>query len=162
MALVLGNHHDFKHEKTALEHVIKNKGHYCVYIPKFHCKLNPIKSVWGKAKQYTRSHCDYSFAGFEKAIHPALNSVSIETIRKYYRKSREYMKAYREGQIDWATKCFLEYLQFDFFMIFLSYLLEICYSYIPLRVGYHCYYTSPRRSRGRVLITVICYKCSGI
>ena len=20
----------------------------------------------------------------------------------------------------------------------------ICYSYIPLRVGYHCYYTSPR------------------
>ena len=27
MALVLGNHHDFKHEKTALEHVIQSKGH---------------------------------------------------------------------------------------------------------------------------------------
>ena len=38
----------------------------------------------------------------------------------------------------------------------------ICYSYIPLRVGYHCYYTSPRRSRGRVLITMISYECSGI
>lgn len=100
MALVLGNHHDFKHEKTALEHVIKSKGHYCVYIPKFHCELNPIERVWGKAKQYTRSHCDYSFAGLEKTIHPALNSVSIETIRKYFRKSREYMKAYREGITD--------------------------------------------------------------
>ena len=30
MVLVLGNHHDFKHEKTALKHVIKNEGHYCV------------------------------------------------------------------------------------------------------------------------------------
>ena len=40
--------------------------------------------------------------------------------------------------------------------------LYICYSYIPLRVGYHCYYTSPRQSRGRVLITMISYECSGI
>ena len=38
----------------------------------------------------------------------------------------------------------------------------MCYSYIPLRVGYHCYYTSPRRSRGRVLIKMISYECSGI
>ena len=92
MALVLGNHHDFKHENTALEHVIKSKGHYCVYIPKFHCELNPIERVWGKAKQYTRSHCDYSFVGLEKTIHPAMDSVSIDTIRKYFRKAREYMK----------------------------------------------------------------------
>ena len=27
-------------------------------------------------------------------------------------------------------------------------MMTISYSYIPLRVGYHCYYTSPRRSRG--------------
>ena len=25
---------------------------------------------------------------------------------------------------------------------------HISYSYIPLRVGYHCYYISPRQSRG--------------
>ena len=100
MAVVLGNHHDFKHEKTALEHVIKPKGHYCIYIPKFHCKLNPIERVWGKAKQYTRSHCDYSFAGPEETIYLALDSVKTETIRKYLRKAREYMKAYREGITD--------------------------------------------------------------
>ena len=38
----------------------------------------------------------------------------------------------------------------------------VCYSYIPLQVGYHCYYTSPRWSRRWVLITMISYKCSGI
>ena len=38
----------------------------------------------------------------------------------------------------------------------------VCYSYIPLGVGYHCYYTSPRRSQGRVLITMISYEYSGI
>ena len=26
----------------------------------------------------------------------------------------------------------------------IQYYICICYSYIPLRVGYHCYYTSPR------------------
>ena len=31
------------------------------------------------------------------------------------------------------------------------------YSYITVGVGYLCYYTSPRRSRGRVLITKISY-----
>ena len=25
---------------------------------------------------------------------------------------------------------------------------KLCYSYIPLQGGYHCYYTSPRQSRG--------------
>ena len=39
---------------------------------------------------------------------------------------------------------------------------NISYSYIPLQVGYHCYYTSPRRSRGQVLITMISYEYSGI
>ena len=44
----------------------------------------------------------------------------------------------------------------------LRFFVPICYSYIPLRVGYHYYYTSPRRSWGRVLITMISYECSGI
>ena len=38
----------------------------------------------------------------------------------------------------------------------------VCYSYITAGVGYLCYYTSPRRSRGRVLITKISYDCCDI
>ena len=99
MRLVLGNHSDFKNEKTALEHFVQGKGQRAIYIPKFHCELNPIERVWGEAKRYTRSHCDYSFAGLERTIIPALESVRLDTIRKYFRKCREYMQAYREGNV---------------------------------------------------------------
>ena len=38
---------------------------------------------------------DYTFAGLERTVIPALESVRVDTIRKYYRKSREYMQAYK-------------------------------------------------------------------
>ena len=98
MRLVLGHHADFKFEKTALEHFMQEKGQRAIYLPKFHCELNPIERVWGEAKRYIRVHCDYSFAGLERTIIPALDSVRLDTIRKYFRKCREYMEAYREGK----------------------------------------------------------------
>ena len=49
------------------------------------------------AKQYTRAHCDYSFQGLEKKLEVALDSVDVELIRKYYRKVREYHRAYRNS-----------------------------------------------------------------
>lgn len=36
--------------------------------------------------------------GLEKTIVPALNSVTVELIRKFFRKTREYHRAYREGK----------------------------------------------------------------
>jgi len=59
-----------------------------------YCELNPIEQVWGKAKEYMRSHCDYSFPGLQAT---AIESVSTG---KYYRRVREYIKAYREGITD--------------------------------------------------------------
>ena len=97
MRLVLRSHADFKNEKTAVESLVQEKGQRAIYLPKFHCELNPIERVWGEAKRFTRSHCDYSFAGLERTIVPALESVRLDTIRKYFRKCREYMQAYREG-----------------------------------------------------------------
>ena len=73
------------------------KGHRCYYILKFHCELNPIERVWGAAKWYTRSHCDYSFPGLKGTVPIGLASIELETIRKYFRKCREYMQAYRHG-----------------------------------------------------------------
>ena len=49
MRLVSRNHADFKHEKTALEHLVQEKRQRAIYLPKFHCELNPIERVWGEA-----------------------------------------------------------------------------------------------------------------
>ena len=50
MRKVLKNMHDFKYEKTKVEKYITDRGHRCVFIPKYHCELNPIERVWGHVK----------------------------------------------------------------------------------------------------------------
>ena len=97
MRKTLKSMHDFKYEKKKVEKLVTDRGHHCIFIPKYHCELNPIERVWGHAKQYTCTHCDYSFPGLKRTIGPALNSVSTDLMRKYFRRVREYASAYREG-----------------------------------------------------------------
>ena len=97
MQRVLSEMRDFKYERTKIEKYILGRKHRVLFIPKFHCELNPIERCWGTAKRYTRQHCDYTFPGLEKTIIPALDSISVDLIRKYFRKTREIMRAYREG-----------------------------------------------------------------
>ena len=97
MQQVLSEMRDFKYEKTKVEKYILGRKHRVLFIPKFHCELNPIERCWGSAKHYTRQHCDYTFPGLEKTVIPALDSISVDLIRKYFRKNREIMRAYREG-----------------------------------------------------------------
>ena len=52
MRLVLGNHNDFKNEKTALEHFMQDQGQRVIYILKFRCELNPIERVWEEATHH--------------------------------------------------------------------------------------------------------------
>ena len=86
MIKMLENMHDFKVQKTRVEELISKHGHRCIFIPKYHCELNPIERVWCQAKQFTRGNCDYTYPGLEKTIVPALESVSIALIRKYFRR----------------------------------------------------------------------------
>lgn len=51
MQLVLSLQKDFQEEKPLLQLVIENAGHKCLFLLKFHCKLNPIEMVWGQAKR---------------------------------------------------------------------------------------------------------------
>ena len=97
MRRVLGEMTDFKYEKTKVEKFLSSRGHRVIFIPKFDCELNPIERCWGHAKHYTRQHCDYTFQGLERTIDRGLNNVSLCLIRKYFRKVREIMRAYREG-----------------------------------------------------------------
>ena len=98
MIKVLENMHDFKVKKHRVEELISRHGHRCIFLPKYHCELNPIKRVWGQAKRLTRTNCDYTYPGLERTIIPALESVSVALIRKYFRRVREYHRAYIEGK----------------------------------------------------------------
>ena len=89
--------HDFKYEKTKVETLLLNNGYKGYFIPKFHCELNPIERVWAQSKKYTQANCDYSFKGLEETIEPALGSVSLDSVRKFFRKMRDYLRGYREG-----------------------------------------------------------------
>ena len=88
---------DFKYEKTRLETLLHSNNFKGYFIPKFHCELNPIERVWGQSKKFTRAHCDYSFKGLENMLDESLDTIPLNTIRRFFRKMRDYLAAYREG-----------------------------------------------------------------
>ena len=97
MRKILAEHNDFKNEKCRVDTFLTSCGHTCVFIPKFHCELNPIERVWSQSKRYTRAHCDYTIASLRRSIPEGLRSVSKENIANYVRRRRNYMFAYLEG-----------------------------------------------------------------
>lgn len=95
---VLAEQPDFQEEVTMLEDLLRKRGHMVKFTPKFHCELQPIELYWAQAKRKARESCNYSIVSLRKCIEPALDSVSLSTIRKCYRKMRDYMRAYSEGK----------------------------------------------------------------
>ena len=45
MARLLSKQDDFAHQVSMLETLITRAGHECLFLPKFHCGLNPIEMV---------------------------------------------------------------------------------------------------------------------
>jgi hypothetical protein len=45
MARILSNQADFFYQVSMLETLITSRGHLCLFLPKFHCELNPIEMV---------------------------------------------------------------------------------------------------------------------
>jgi len=45
MTRLLSNQDDFRQQESLLEQKIKARGHFCIFLPKFHCELNPIEMV---------------------------------------------------------------------------------------------------------------------
>ncbi|KAJ8507050.1 hypothetical protein ONZ45_g10532 [Pleurotus djamor] len=48
MARLLSQQDDFKNQISLLETKIRAAGHECLFLPKFHCELNPIEMVGGR------------------------------------------------------------------------------------------------------------------
>ena len=93
----LASHSDFREEKTKIEHFLNNCGYTCIMLPKFHCELNPIERCWAQAKRYARAFTNYTIGGLRQIVPDALESVTLENIRKHFRKVRQYMYGYLQG-----------------------------------------------------------------
>ena len=76
MRAELASHQDFK--KTRIEHFLNGRGHCCIFLPKFHCELNPIERCWAQAKRFTRSYCNYTIGSLRKNVPEGLDSFSGE------------------------------------------------------------------------------------
>ena len=79
MRTVLSFHADFQNEKTIVEHF-------------------SIERVWGQAKIYSRMHTNFTLPRLRQIVEPALDWVSTDLIRKYFRKVMDHEKAYMEGK----------------------------------------------------------------
>ena len=111
MREILSNHSDFLSEKTMVEHLLESEGLKGTFLPNFHCELNPIERVWGQAKKYSRAHTNFTLVQLRTIIDPALDSVPTDLIRKYFRRVKEYERAYLDGkkagkELEQAVKVF--------------------------------------------------------
>ena len=88
---------DFLAQKCALQEIIEEAGHVCIFYPKFHCELNFIERYWGKAKYYTRENYNYSWSGLQQIVPISLESVNLIIIRKFAQHAWCYMNVYRKG-----------------------------------------------------------------
>jgi hypothetical protein len=80
---VLYNEPDFHDQLSAVEDLCHKNGFRAIFLPKFHCELNPIEQCWGHAKRVYRkyplsSHEDV----LEKNVLSALGTITLDHIWK--------------------------------------------------------------------------------
>lgn len=91
------NKQDFKDRTSILQQEVRGRGHICLYLPKFHCELNPIERVWCHAKKHTRAHSNGSIVRLRKIVPESLAGIHRDTIGRFFAKSDDYERAYRDG-----------------------------------------------------------------
>lgn len=80
---ILFNEPDFKAQKSAVEEYIESRGHKVIFYPKFHCELNFIEQVWGRAKyHYRMMPCPRNEKDMEQIIKESLESVPLDMIHR--------------------------------------------------------------------------------
>jgi hypothetical protein len=97
---VLSNCLDFRLQKSALQELIESRGHICDFLPKYHPELSPIERSWALAKKYVRARCKQNYADMLVKVKKSLLDTKVHPlnmIRRYFRKTRDYLRAYETG-----------------------------------------------------------------
>ena len=123
---------DFQWEACALSQLVVSTGHVCLFTPKFHPELNFIERAWGRAKWFLRLFCHYSLPSLREKIGRALGLQKLKEdernshrrleereflldallVRKYARKSRDYINIYTTFDIKQANRDHMKKVKF--------------------------------------------------
>ncbi|KAF9508898.1 hypothetical protein BS47DRAFT_1384569 [Hydnum rufescens UP504] len=108
LARIFNRQEDVINQVSMLEELITKAGHHCIFLPKFHCELNPIEMYWGYAKYRYRGVFKNTFADAKAAVLSSLQSCPLDTLRHFINRTWRFMSAYRQGLrgkvAEWAVK----------------------------------------------------------
>ena len=77
------NEPDIQNVESILASDAKESGHQIVFLPKFHCELNPIKQCWGYAKRrYRLLPPSSSERDLQKNVVACLDEIPLITMRR--------------------------------------------------------------------------------
>ncbi|KAF8594420.1 hypothetical protein BDV93DRAFT_459013, partial [Ceratobasidium sp. AG-I] len=108
----LSSEPDFETRDTIIEELARDWGSKVIFLPKYHCELNPIEQCWGYAKaKYRLNKESGTQAKLEENMLSAVYSVPQDTIRKFFACSRRFLDAYTTGKngaeaVEWVNKKF--------------------------------------------------------
>ena len=92
---------DFKNTRSMLRVVVEDRGHLLQLSPKYHAELagQGVEYCFGRCKWWFRSHNSHSTAGLRAKSEASFGAdvVSLGHTRKFARRARDYMRAYRAG-----------------------------------------------------------------
>ncbi|CAM9408002.1 unnamed protein product [Choristocarpus tenellus] len=97
MAYVLGEQSGFRVIEWSPQILAERLGGHCLILPKYHCELNPIEMVWGRAKHYVQGHPDYTLPGMRANIPVSLKEeggLSRVMVEGFFRMSIAYHLIY--------------------------------------------------------------------
>ena len=86
----LSEFEDFSSQTTILEELVCTKGHICLYLPKYHCELNPIERNWCHAKKVARQYVNGSIVQLQEVVPTSLDAVSVEMRNTFFRTRQDY------------------------------------------------------------------------
>jgi hypothetical protein len=94
---ILERQPNFQLQKSLVQEVIEAAGHLCIFLSKFHCKLNFIEFFWGLVKKYLCDNCDYTFDTLKENMPKALALVKLVMIHHWEHWMQWWMEAYPSG-----------------------------------------------------------------
>ncbi|KIK82077.1 hypothetical protein PAXRUDRAFT_77717, partial [Paxillus rubicundulus Ve08.2h10] len=104
---LLSQQDDFINQVSVLETFINKAGHLCIFLPKFHCELNPIEMYWGWCKYQYHEVSKPNFVAAKQAAVEILDSCPVEVLRRFINRSFRFMSAYHLGlsgkAAEWAV-----------------------------------------------------------